>query len=147
MNRLKSYVRRTILKAAREYSHPAKRRTLDGTKAAFIDAMRGTDTGWWSDLIYTAPMLVMAHRYREDIATALEEYESEVGESFTYRSGSEEVPATRILIALLARRKAYTFDDYREARDGYGPEAALIGLRFAVEWYAGTVARDLGLEL
>jgi len=142
MNRLKSYVRRTILNAAREYSHPAKRRTLEGTKSAFIDAMRGTDTGWWTDLIYTAPMLEMAHRYRRDIGTALAEYADAAGEPY-HRYNGESADA----IALALLRGPYTFDQYREEGDKGPAELSLLGLRFAVEWFAGEVARDLGLEL
>lgn len=149
-NRLKAYVRRTILSSATEAAWPAKRRNAETTRSAFIDAMRGTDTGWWTDLIYTAPMLEMAHKYRNDIATALEEYEDATGEEYTYRqrySGDHpDVHASRILSALL-RRKAWTFEQYKECAEGEGPEAALIGLRFAVEWFAGEVARELGVEV
>lgn len=143
-NRLKAYVRRTILEAAREYSYPAKRRNAEGTRSAFMDAMRGTDTGWWSDLIYTAPMLAMAHKYRNDIAAALAEYRDATGESFTYRRfGEADIPAEAILSALL-RRNAWTMGDYGERAE---PEAALIGLRFAVEWYAGEIAREYCSDL
>jgi hypothetical protein len=147
-NRLKAYVRRTILASATEAAWPAKRRTAETTKVAFMDAMRGTDTGWWSDLIYTAPMLEMAHKYRRDIGQALEEYKDATGEDYTYRdyTSDTEVWASRILSALL-RRKAWTFEEYREGAEGLGPEAALIGLRFAVEWYAGEVANDIGVEV
>jgi hypothetical protein len=62
MNRLKSYVRRTILQSAREYAPSATRRTQESTKSAFIDAMRGTDTGWCNDLIYTSDALDMFNR-------------------------------------------------------------------------------------
>lgn len=141
-NRLKAYVRRIMLEAAREYSYPAKRRNSEGTRSAFMDAMRGTDSGWWSDLIYTAPMLAMSHKYRNDIAAALSEYRDETGESFVYRqrySGDgADIPAESILSALL-RRNAWTMSDYGDRPE---PEAALIGLRFAVEWYAGEIARE-----
>ena len=79
-NRLKSYVRRTILAAAKEYAYPKARRTPESTRSALMDAMRGTDTGWWSDLIYTAPTLEMAHKHRADIADALAEYRDAAGE-------------------------------------------------------------------
>lgn len=143
-NALKAYVRRTILASAKEYSYPAKRRTAEGTKSAFIAAMCGTDTGWWTDLIYTAPMLQMAHRYRADIAAALVEYQDATGEAFVYRPGStEETGALAIMFALNQRGPVPTLADYH----GEGPKASradclLIGLRFAVEWYAGELARD-----
>lgn len=143
MNRLKSYVRRTMLSAARDYAYPAKRRTKESTRLAFIDAMRGTDTGWWHDLIYTAPMLDMARRYRSDIATALDDYRDETGESYFYleRHTSEAVTAEQILSALM-RRKALTWQDYSSGPLLDECNAALIGLRFAVEWYANDIAHQ-----
>ena len=142
MNRLKSYVRRTILSAATEYAYPAKRRTAESTESAFRDAMNGTDTGWWTDLIYTAPMLAMAHKYRADIATALEEYRDACGESYVYRQhGAPSIPA-EVILAGLMRRKPWTFEQYRQEREGRLADAALVGLRFAVEWYAGELARE-----
>ena len=136
-NRLKAYVRRTILTSATEGAWPKKRRTEESTRCAFMDAMRGTDTGWWSDLIYTAPMLDMAHRYRNDIAAALSEYRDATGESYIYRerySGDgPDRTAEDILLALM-RRKAWTFEEYQNAESPSAPIAALLGLRFAVEW-------------
>ncbi len=140
-NRLKSYVRRTILASATEGAYPAKRRTAESTETAFSDAMRGTDTGWWSDLIYTADMLKMAHKYRTDIATALAEYRDATGESYTGGGGSPEFIAESILSGLM-RRRAFTFEEYRNEREGGPADAALYGLRFAVEWYAGELARE-----
>lgn len=143
-NALKAYARRTILNAAREYAYPKARRTPESTKGAFMDAMRGTDTGWWHDLIYTAPMLAMARKYRRDIATALQEYRDATGESFVYRErdgDARDIPAEFILSALLMG-KAYTLQDYHLDIDGGAPEALLIGLRFAVEWYAGELASE-----
>lgn len=149
-NRLKAYVRRTMLQSARDYAG-GKRRTADSTRSACIDAMRGTDTGWWSDLIYTAPMLAMAKRYATDIATALAEYRDATGEAFVYRprySGDgPDISEGQILAALLAR-KPYTLAEYHEeGRRGDMAANALTGLRFAVEWYAGEVARDICPDL
>jgi len=140
-NHLKSYVRRTILQAARDYAG-GKRRTADSTHAALTDAMRGTDSGWWNDLIYIAPMLDMAHRYRRDIAMAFEEYRDATGGRYTFRdcSTGTETGADEILSALL--RGPFDFEDYR-GMNGDDADATLLGLRFAVEWYAGEVARDL----
>lgn len=148
-NALKEYVRRTILASAKEYAYPKARRTAESTRSAFVDAMRGTDTGWWHDLIYTAPMLDMAHRYRQDIAAALEEYRDATGAPFVYRDrdDGQEFDAGRILSGLLTR-KPWTLQQYQETSPaGYAAEAALIGLRFAVEWYAGELAREYCPEL
>lgn len=135
-NALKAYVRRTMLAAARDYA-PGNRRTANSTKSAFQDALNGTDTGWWNDLIYTAPMLQLAHRYRRDIATALAEYRDEVGEPYHRHNGES---ADAIAIALL--RGPYSFDSYREESEGGPADLSLLGLRFGVEWYAGQVARE-----
>lgn len=141
-NRLKAYVRRTILNAAREYAYPKTRRTADSTHAACSDATRGTDTGWWGDLIYTAPMLDMAHKYRRDIGRALDEYRDATGESWTMRDSGND---PTLYYAVLADR--YSYEDYRGEKGVWSErraEAKLDGLRFAVEWYAGEVASELG---
>lgn len=144
-NALKAYVRRYVLQQARDYAG-GKRRTAESTESAFRDAMHGTDSGWWNDLIYTAPMLAMAHRYRADIAAALGEYRDATGESYVWRerggSAADETTAESILAALM-RRRAFTFDEYqRDDSTGRAAESALLGLRFAVEWYAGELARE-----
>lgn len=145
-NRLKAYVRRTILESAREGAWPKKRRTAESTLSAFRDATRGTDSGWWNDLIYTAGMLQMARRYRADIAAALEDYRDATGESYVWRprftGDGPDIDAAAILAALM-RPKAFTLAQYHEdSPDGYAAEAALLGLRFAVEWYAGELAHE-----
>ena len=146
-NRLKAYVRRTMLAAARDYA-PGSRRTKESTRAAFSDAMRGTDSGWWTDLIYTAPMLAMAHRYRRDIATALAEYRDGTGEPYSYRgymTGETEADAAGIAGALLGG--PYSFEAYKGEVDGGADDLSLLGLRFAVEWYAGEIANELCPDL
>ena len=135
-NALKSYVRRTILCAATEYSPSGKRRTAESTRSACIDAVRGTDTGWWQDLIYNDDCSRLARRYRRDISTALAEYRGATGEDYVYRTGRLEVRASEICGALLVLPAAV-----HEDWGAYG--VATIGLRFAVEWYANEVARDL----
>lgn len=143
-NRLKAYVRRTILTAAREYA-PNGRRTKDSTKAAFADAMYGTSTGWWEDLIYTADMLDMAWRYRSDIAKALAEYTDETGDVYVYRAyGEPDTSGSAIALAIATGSKAPTFADYHGDNPAKAARAdcMLIGLRFAVEWYAGELARE-----
>lgn len=148
-NRLKSYVRRTILAAAKEYAYPKARRTPESTRSALMDATRGTATGWWSDLNYTAPMLAMAHKHRADIAEALAEYHDATGEPYAFHPyashpyGGQSATEGDILSALLKAKRPYTLADYSDEREGGLAECALIGLRFAVEWYAGEIAREL----
>jgi hypothetical protein len=149
-NRLRAYVKRTILAAAREYAGGKRNKAAreDALRAALIDAMRGTDTGWWTDLIYTAPMLDMAHRYRRGIAAALDAYREETGEPFVYHErAGDGAPVTADKIATALLRGPYTYEQYHRDVDDGAPEATLLGLRFAVEWYAGEVARELAPDL
>lgn len=152
MNRLKAYCRRYILEQARAYTG-GKRRTKESTESAFKDAMYGTDSGWWNDLIYTAPMLDMAHRYRNDIAAAVRDFCSETGAPLGQACEREnDAPkgyaALTYADLLAATAKRYTFEQYREdSQVGREADAKLFGLRFAVEWYAGELARKYAPEL
>jgi len=149
-NRLKAYVRRTLLTAARGYA-PGNRRTADSTRSALQDAMRGIDTGWWSDLIYTAPMLEKAHKHRRDIATALAEYRDATGEPYEYRERNsfddKVIREADILSALLKARRPFTLAEYHAEAENGPADCTLLGLRFAVEWYAGEAARELCPDL
>lgn len=77
--RLRAYVRRTILEKARDYAYPAKRRTRESTRSAAMDAMRGTNTGWWNDLIYTRDILDRFNRHRSEVAETIREFMGETG--------------------------------------------------------------------
>lgn len=137
--RLRAYVRRTILKSARDGAYPKKRRTPESTRAAFMDALHGTDTGWWSDLIYTAPMLNMASRYRNEIRAVVREYLEEADVHMSAFCDRNRTMTYADVIAATAER--CTWDDYMGEAGDRG-EALLFGLRFAVEYLAADVARD-----
>jgi hypothetical protein len=144
MNDLQEYVRDYVLDQAREYAG-GDERTPEATQSAFRDALRGTDSGWWHDLIYTVDVLDLSHRYRSDIAAALAEYKDETGESYVYRDRwggpADGTTAEDILEALLSG--PFSFDEYHgETKRGRMAEAACLGLRFAVEWYAGSLASE-----
>ena len=143
-NRLKSYVRKTILSSAREGAWPAKRRTAESTRAAFIDAMQGTDTGWWRDLIWNAPMLAMAHRYRRDIAAALFEYSDGTGENFATMAKPYDASFDwhHVWAALSYEPKALAAAADTDDLCAKLYDAKMFGLRFAVEWYAGELASE-----
>jgi hypothetical protein len=138
-NDLKQYVRDTIMQAAIDYSD-TDIATEKSTREAFTDAMRGTNTGWWNDLIYTAPMLKMAYKHRRDIATALNDYRDATGESFTSRDG---ITAETILESLIL----FSPDDFDFGDSEDMTDAALLGLCFAVEWFASDVASEMGGEI
>lgn len=149
--RLKAYCRRVILEAARDYTSNGKRRINESTRAAFMDAMRGTDSGWWNDLIYTSEMLTMHSYYRKDIQKAVREFLWETGIDAgercdpngrpTFDDGSYLTYAD--LIASCSQ--GWTWDDY-QGDNGRGnekdAEAALFALRLAVEYLAGELARE-----
>jgi hypothetical protein len=143
--RLKAYIRRTILAAAREYAHPAKRRTKDSTVSAFRDYAHGTDTGCWNDLIYTVDVLNMFNRYRSDVASAIADYLSETGESADSKVvRNDDVTYADMLIAC-AKRKRMTFEMYsNNDKDAY---SAQLAIRFACEYLLSEVASDCGVEL
>lgn len=149
MNRLKAYVRRTILASAKEgasyyttsefkptTAREAKARAL---KEAFRDAAHGTDTGWWNDLIYTDDVRRLAHQYRRDIANVAYDYAYDAGADADVPLGAVGNPSLfRIVHAC-----AVGF----QAADDSVDDALQFGLRFAVEWLTHEVASELGVEL
>jgi hypothetical protein len=84
-------------------------------------------------------MLEMAHRYRADIISAVREYLNEVGSGMGEPCERDGAMCWGDVVAATAER--YSFEQYRHS-DEIGPEAKLFGLRFAVEWYAGELARE-----
>jgi len=148
MQRLTAYCRRTVLASAKEYAHPAKRRTAASTASAFRDAMQGTDTGWWTDLICTAPMLDMASRYRSDVAAAVRDFLSETGAKLGETCDHDGELTWADVLAATGRRA--TWADYRgeNGRDKETAAVALLwGLRFAVEYITGNLAREYAPDL
>jgi len=143
--RLKAYIRRTVLASATEYAYPKKRRTPESTKSAFRDYAHGTDTGCWHDLIYTVDVLNMFNRYRSDIAGAIADYLDQTGESANSKViRDDDVTFADMLIAC-AKRKRMTFDMYRDSdKDAY---AAQLAIRFACEYLLSDVAAECGVEL
>jgi hypothetical protein len=146
-NRLRSYVRRELIAKAREYSYPAKRRTPEGTRSACMDASRGTDTGWWSDLIYNDDVVALFNRYRGDAAVAIRDYLSETSASADQPMGRDG-ETIRYVDALAACANRVAAGDWRVADErGLHADAAMMAIRFAVEFMVGEVARDLCPDL
>lgn len=144
-NRLKAYMRRTILASATEYAYPAKRRTKESTQSAFRDYANGTDTGCWNDLIYTKDVLDMFNRYRSDVAAAIADYLSETGESASALIDRRKEATFTMALVACSKRKRMTFEMYaNENDDAY---AAEIAIRFAVEYLLSEVASDCGVDL
>ena len=145
MRLLKAYVKRTIIESAREYAD-GKRRTAESTERAFRDATRGTDTGWWTDLVYTTDTLRIAYRYRKDIATIVREFCSECGIEFGDTCDSDGEVTWGEVLAATSRR--WTWDDYTGTNgplNKTGAKAAELGIRFAVDYLCGIVASEMGV--
>lgn len=152
MNRLCAYIRRVVTEAARENaeyersngfkSREARRR---GLESAFRDASHGTNTGWWSDLIYTQDVLALANRHRADIRAAVRDYMRETGEG-----GDAPIGDFRAVDVIAATAERRTMDDYHgdngAAREAEA-EALCAGLHFAVEYLLSAVAADMGVDL
>lgn len=149
MNRLKAYIKRTILESAKEYAYPKKRRTAESTYSAFRDYAHGTDTGVWSDLIYTRDVINMFNRYRSDCAEAIAYYLSETGQNASEPVNRNDKTTFADMLVACAKRKPLTWDDYisdDSARNDYGM-AGTLAIRFAVEFLVSDVASELGVEL
>lgn len=146
--RLKAYIRKTVLASAVEYAYPRKRRTPESTASAFRDYAQGTDTGTWSDLIYTKDVLDLFNRYRGDVRAAVMEYLDEaglgVGNAVDPRESYGHTWAD--VIAATVRRQTwahYTGEEPR-SREAY---AATFGIRFACEYLLSAVASECGVDL
>jgi hypothetical protein len=167
MNKLKQYVKRTILASAKEHEqwarcvrkanmarmYTAKEAKAEGLRMAFLDATRGVDTGWWSDLIYTRDVYQMADKNRKAIAEAMTAFLSETGET-SWRA-AEGTSSTDILeacfLALSFKVWENKTSDQMRLEHGSNAEAMcdalMFGLKLAVEWYAQELASEMGVEL
>ena len=149
MERLRAYVRRTILAAAPDYLESGKAFRGEARKAAIRGAFRdatygGTVSGWWHDLIYNVDVLRLANYYRRDIASAVRDYCSECGINFgEFADSDQEFTWADVLISTSQR---YTMSDYDGSNGGANETecmALMWGLRFAVEYIAGAMESEL----
>ena len=145
--RLTAYCRRVVLEKAVDYAYPKKRRTEDSTKAAFIDAMHGTDTGWWNGLIYTSDVLDLFSRYRSDIRDAVMDFMAETGATLDQAANRDGDISYAEIIAATGRKQ--TWAHYRSTNDRRAAEAyaAEFGVRFAVEYLTGNLAHTFAPNL
>lgn len=148
MQRIKAYIRKTVLASATEYARPGKRRTPESTASAFRDYAYGTDTGTWLDLIYTRDVLDLFNRYRGDVRAAVLDYLDNVGEGQALKMDRNGNYTAADIIAATARRQ--TWADYCGERGdarAKEAEAAAFGIRFACEYLLSSVASDCGVDL
>ena len=149
-NRLRAYVRRTMLTAARDYAGwNAKRRTAESTKSACMDYTRGTGTGTWSDLIYTRDVARMFNTYRTDVRSAILDFLSETGVPVSNDVRRDDSTTFADMLSVTGSRIVWCDRACDWQLDGSPERAdvACLAIRFAVEWYAGEVARELCPDL
>ena len=129
---LETYVRDTINEALEDY---------DGKiEHVLTDAMQGTNTGWWNDLIYTADILSLFPRFKKGIAKALAEYANASGESaLDIVHVHSDFTAEDAMLALVA-----TPDEVEE--NDTLTRAACWLVSFGVEWTAHEYAIQLEYE-
>lgn len=149
-NRLKAYIKRTVLASAREYGATTKEARKEARYSAFRDYAHGTDTGVWSDLIYTVDVIDMFNRYRSDVAEAIRDYLSETGVNLGDQVNPRNGDPTTFADMVVACSKRITWEDYNNGDKPRKQDAAIAGtmaIRFACEYLLSDVARDCGVEL
>lgn len=147
MKRITAYARKTVLTSAREYLPSGKawrgEARKDAIRAAFRDAMHGTDTGWWNELIYNVDVLQLANFYRSDIAACVRDYLSETGEKLSSHCDRDRELTWADVLASTGKRA--TWADYvgENGRDNETRAMAMAwGIRFAVEYVTGNLAHE-----
>ena len=86
MNDLQTYVRDTINEALASY---------DDIEAVIADASRGTNSGWWNDLIYYDDIIDKFQDFKFGIKIALQDYAEATGETTLNNDfTSEEIART-----------------------------------------------------
>ena len=132
MNELKAYVRDTIDEALTHY---------DGEiENVVTDAMQGTSTGWWNDLIYTADILSLFPGFKKGIVRALAEYADATNESAIDTVHiHHDFTAEDVMLALVS-----TPDEVKES-DTLTRAACWI-VSFGVEWETNQYANQLEYE-
>lgn len=141
--RLKAYIKRTVLASAREYGDKTREGRKQAKISAFRDYAHGTDTGCWSDLIYTVDVFNMFNRYRSDVAAAIEDFMSECGSNIgDYADRNSQYTYAQMLVACTKKR---TYEQYRN--DDEYADAAQYAIRFACEYLLSDVAHECGVDL
>ena len=128
MNSLQQYVADTLEDHLEDYE--------GDMEAVLDDAMRGTDTGWWNDLIYYTDVRRLFVQHRQGIAEAVLDYEYAVGEN----PMQHNLTAAHFLLAMSASEDDLRNDDALDM-------AASWLTRFAVEWETHKYASRNGYEI
>lgn len=144
--RLKAYIKRTVLASAREYGATTKEARKEARYSAFRDYAHGTDTGTWSDLIYTVDVFNMFNRYRSDVAAAIADYLDNAGESASARPhinfADADFTYADMLVACTKKRTVQAYHNDDKLAD-----AAQYAIRFACEYLLNEVASECGVDL
>lgn len=146
---LDAYVRSTIIDSARQevgdWSKATGARKSAALKSAAADAARGSDTGWWSDLIYNRDVYALADRHRVEIVRGVMAY---VEATTVDTAGSfrvNEILAACTLAPRLAAWEAEREEDVTAQESTYRA-AFMYGLRLAVDMHAANFAAELDSE-
>lgn len=133
MNILETYVKETLENHLADY---------DGNMEDVIgDAMRGTNTGWWNDLIYTADILSLFPGFKKGIAKALASYADATGESILDTVHiHNDFTAEDALLALLSTQQEIKENDTLT-------QAACWLVSFGVEWSTHEYASQNNIEI
>ena len=133
MNNLETYVKETLENHLADY---------DGKMENVIgDAMRGTNTGWWNDLIYTADVLSLFPGFKRGIAKALASYSEAIGESILDTVHiHNDFTAEDVMLALVS-----TQDEIKE--NDTLTRAACWLVSFGVEWSTHEYASQNKIEI
>jgi len=132
MNNLETYVKETLENHLSDY---------DGKMEDVIcDAARGTSTGWWNDLIYTADILSLFPSFKKGIAKALASYADQTGESALDTVHiHNEFTAEHAMLSMVS-----TPDEIKE--NDTLTNAACWLVSFGVEWSTHEYASQNGIE-
>jgi len=126
MNELKAYVKSTINEALTHY---------DDIDAVIADALEGTNSGWWGDLIYYDDIINKFQDFKYGIKEAMKSYAEATGETTL----NNDFTTDEIVRTFFA-----TTDELKQ--DDTLKRAASWLVSFGVEWETHQFANDLEAE-
>ena len=126
MNELKAYVKSTINEALANY---------DDINAVIADALHGTNSGWWSDLIYYDDIIYKFQDFKYGIKIALQDYAEATGETTLNNDFTTEE---------IVRTFFATPDEIKQ--DDTLTMAASWLVSFGVDWETHQLANELEQE-
>ena len=132
MTNLQTYVKDTIDEVLTHY---------DGKiEHVVTDAMQGTSTGWWNDLIYTADILSLFPGFKKGLVKALAEYADATNESVLDTVHiHHDFTAEDVMLALVSTQQEIKENETLT-------RAACWLVSFGVEWETNQYPNNLEYE-